>query len=102
MRKETLQCETNQLDDAPVTSGDEGDLPPPRERSLSTLCRWTPTAGTPRAHSKWYCPGHVGSRSEEFAYRFPPRIDSGWGHREDGVLRHELAESSEVTPYLLF
>ena len=65
MRKETLRCETDQLDDAPVTSRDEGDLPPPRERSLSTLYRWTPTAGTPRAHSdsKWYCPGHVGSRS---------------------------------------
>ena len=64
MRKETLRCETNQLDDAPVTSRDEGDLPPPRERSLSTLCRWTPTAGTPRAQRQQVvCPGHVGSRS---------------------------------------
>jgi hypothetical protein len=71
MRKETLQCETNQLDDAPVTGRDEGDLPPPRERSLSTLCRWTPTAGTPRAQRQQVVLPRPRRQpvAEEFAYR---------------------------------
>ena len=97
--------ETNQLDDAPVTSGDEGDLPPPRERSLSTLCRWTPTAGTPRPHSdsKWYCPATSAAGRGGICVSLPaPHRLRLRGHREDGVLRHELAESSEVPPYLLF
>jgi hypothetical protein len=39
--------------------------------------------------------------AEEFGYRFPHTTPAE-GHREDGVLRHELAESSEVPAIRFF
>jgi len=91
--------ETNQLDDAPVMSGDEGDC----RRLVSEVwalfvdghqlpvyrARTATASGTAPATSA------AGRGGICLSLPAPHRLRLR-GHREDGVLRHELAENSEV------